>query len=495
MKTRLIVTFSSAAIVFLLFSFLKTDNLSISPQSQECIDCHRAITPGIVYDWEAGLHSKTTPAMAKSYPEIERRISTVDIPETLANVVVGCYECHSLNGDRHKDNFEHFGFNINVVVSPNDCATCHQTEVNQYQHSKKGYAVDNLRKNPIYSLLVGTYTDIKTLDANHALQSFRSEHSENESCYACHGTEVNVSGTKTIETDLGEIEVPVLTNWPNMGVGRINPDGSSGACTSCHPRHGFSIEIARKPSTCGQCHLEPDVPAYNVYKESKHGTIYDHMEKKMNFSSVPWVVGRDFTAPTCATCHNSLITDADNNIIAERTHNFGSRLWVRIFGLPYAHPQPIQGSTFEIVNSDNQPLPTTFANLAASDFLIDENEMKIRKNVMGKVCKSCHGASWVNAHFNNLDSTVITTNRMTKTTTDLISLAWKNKTADPANPFEEPIEQMWVSSWLLYANSIRYATAMSGPDYAGFKNGWYDLSNTLRQMHSNLNQNKNSQPH
>jgi len=490
MKRKLITTTFIAVIVFVLLGFVKTGNEPVSPETQECIDCHRTITPGIVADWENGLHSKTTPIQAKTNPENERRISSANIPENLAGVVVGCYECHSLNGAKHSDNFEHFGFNINVVVSPNDCATCHQTEVAQYQHSKKGYAVDNLRKNPLYSLLVGTYTDIKTLDANHTLQCYRSAHSENESCYACHGTEVTVTGTKTVETDLGEIEVPALANWPNMGVGRINPDGSSGACTSCHPRHSFSIEIARKPSTCGQCHLEPDVPAYNVYKESKHGTIYDNMEKKMDFSAVPWVVGKDFTAPTCAACHNSLITDADNNVIAERTHDFGSRLWVRIFGLPYAHPQPIKGSTFEIVNADKQPLPTTYANLAATDFLIDENEMQSRKNTMAKVCKSCHGTSWVNAHFSNLDSTVATTNLMTKTATDLVSLAWKNKIADAANPFDEPIEQLWVKSWLLYANSIRHATAMSGPDYAGFKNGWYDLSNTLYEMQSKVNTKK-----
>ena len=233
----------------------------------------------------------------------------------------------------HKDNFEHFGQSINLVVSPNDCATCHETEVKEYQHSKKGYALDILRKNPVYSKLVNTYTSMQTLNDKNELESSVLSHSKNESCYACHGTEIGVKGLKKIETDLGEIEVPELTNWPNTGVGRINPDGSFGACTSCHPRHNFSIEIARKPSTCGQCHLEPDVPAYNVYKESKHGTISENYENKFDFNAVPWVAGRDFTSPTCATCHNSLIADAQGNIIAKRTHDFGERLWVRTFRL------------------------------------------------------------------------------------------------------------------------------------------------------------------
>lgn len=41
---------------------------------------------------------------------------------------VGCYECHGLNPGQHQDNFEHFGFRINVVVSPNDCRVCHEEE-------------------------------------------------------------------------------------------------------------------------------------------------------------------------------------------------------------------------------------------------------------------------------------------------------------------------------------------------------------------------------
>ena len=488
MKNKVLFLFFVTSIFVLIISFKNSENASISPQTQECIDCHKSLTPGIVADWEMSLHSKTTPMLAKAKPELERRISSQNIPETHTNVVVGCYECHSLNAKNHKDNFEHFGYEINIIVTPNDCATCHETEVKEYQHSKKGYALDNLRKNPIYSALVSTYTDIKTLDKNNELNYRISEHSKNESCYACHGTEVTVSGMKIIDTELGEIEVPVLANWPNMGVGRINPDGSRGACTSCHPRHNFSIEIARKPSTCGQCHLEPDVPAYNVYKESKHGTIYENFENKMDFSSVPWVVGKDFIAPTCATCHNSLVVDNENNIIAKRTHDFGSRLWVRIFGLPYAHNQPKIGNTYDIKNSDNQSLPTTFANVPAKDYLIDDNEIAERKNLMGKVCKSCHGTSWVNSHFANLDSTIAITNEMTKTATDLVSLAWKNKMANPENPFDEPIEQQWVLSWIFYANSIRYAAAMNGPDYAGFKNGWFNFSNTIQKMQNTVNQ-------
>mgnify|MGYP001585885049 CR=1 FL=1 len=101
---------------------------------------------------------------------------------------------------------------------------------------------------------------------------------------------------------------------------------------------------------------------------------------------------------------------------------------------------------------------------------------------MRKVCQSCHSSSWVNGHFEKLDSTIIETNQMTLAATQLLQKAWDKKWADPSNPFDEAIEQKWVAQWLFYANSVRYASAMSGPDYAAFKNGWWELTKNLREM-------------
>ena len=70
-----------------------------------------------------------TPADAMKKPELERRISANTVSEDRAGYVVGCYECHSRNPKNHKDNFEHMGFRINVIVSPDDCKTCHPAEV------------------------------------------------------------------------------------------------------------------------------------------------------------------------------------------------------------------------------------------------------------------------------------------------------------------------------------------------------------------------------
>lgn len=454
----------------------------LSEQTEECLECHQTFSPGIVEDWLSGHHAQTTPAQAMKEPEWKREVSSTSIPESLQNVAVGCHECHSLNADKHEDNFEHFAYRINVLVSPNDCATCHSKEKKQYMEGKKAHALVNLQKNPVYTTLVETITSKKQNQGGNLTRLQSSYNAKAETCYACHGTEVEVKGTRTVVTDLDEIEVPVLTNWPNQGVGRVNPDGSLGACTACHPRHSFSVEVARKPETCSQCHLEPDLPAWNVYRESKHGNIYYSKQDEWNWTNIPWVLGKDFKAPTCAVCHNSLLINSEGDVIVERSHDFGARLWVRIFGLIYSHPQPQSGQTYTIANKDGLSLPTTFDGEMASDYLLDEAAQATNFQKMKRVCTSCHSTDWTEGHFSKFHVTVKEADNMALAGTQLLLRAWDKGLADKSNPFDEVIEHKWLEQWMFYANSVRYASAMSGPDYAAFKNGWWNLTKNLLEM-------------
>jgi len=458
----------------------------ISDETSSCLGCHKSYTPGIVADWLKSAHAKTTPLAAMKKARLEKRMSA-DKAGGSAKNVVGCYECHSLNADRHKDNFDHMGFNINVVVSPGDCASCHPAEAKEYSGSKKAHAVGNLTKNGVYHALVETIIGKKEVKDGTVGTLASSSHTQQETCFSCHGTEVKAEGTKEVETKMGGIEVPNLVNWPNQGVGRLNPDGSKGACAACHPRHSFSIEVARKPYTCAQCHLEPDVPAWNVYHESKHGNLFFSKNHQWDFNAVPWQAGRDFNAPTCAACHNSLVTNTSGAVIAERSHDFGSRLWVRLFGLVYSHPQPANGDTSILKNKDGLPLPVTFTGEVAAEGLISKDEQIKREKATKQVCNVCHGTSWTNGHFAKLDDTIKETDAMIAASTLLLLDAWKLNLAgglpQGKNPFDETIEQMWIRQWLFYANSVKYASAMTGaPDYAAFKNGWWNLTENLENM-------------
>lgn len=419
---------------------------------------------------------------------LERRISGENIPDSLKGVVVGCYECHGLHATNHPDNFNHFDYHINVVVSPPDCAVCHSVEVQQFSDSKKAHAVDNLRKNPVFHRMVDTILTVSDSKGGKLIPVGASDKTKDETCYACHGSTVEVVGSRKFTNDLGAFELPNLSNWPNQGVGRVNPDGSLGACTACHARHEFSIEVARKPFTCSQCHIGQDVPAFAVYEESKHGNIFHSKEKEWNWNHVPWQVGVDFRAPTCAVCHSSLITTPDGDVVAQRTHDFGARLWVRLFGLPYTHPQPKSGDTSIIRNKDGQPLPSAFTGEPASEFLIDSKEQARRQDIMKGVCHACHSRNVVDGHFDRLAHTIAETDRMTRTATDLMQKAWDLGLADKTNLFDEPIERQWMKQWLYYANSIRLGSAMGGPDNATFQDGWFDLTTHLREMQDWVNE-------
>jgi len=193
--------------------------------------------------------------------------------------VVGCAECHTMNSEKHKDTFEHNGFNVHIIVTPSDCSTCHRVEVQQYGKNLMSHAYGNLVNNPVYRTLADEVNGMKSFEAMKITFKPPDVETNLDSCLYCHGSEVKVKGKKSRKTSMGEMEFPVLSGWPNQGVGRLNPDGSKGACTACHTRHQFSIEMARKPYTCSECHKGPDVPAYSVYEVSKHGNIYNALGK------------------------------------------------------------------------------------------------------------------------------------------------------------------------------------------------------------------------
>jgi mono/diheme cytochrome c family protein len=457
----------------------------LSFDTEDCLDCHYEATPAIVADWQESRHARVTVGQALKKPELERRVSIDQPPEGMAEFAVGCAECHMINPDQHADTFDHQGFDVHVVVSPKDCATCHPEEVDQYGDNKMAHARGNLADNKLYGDLMRTingayhYRDGQlTVDAPDRL-------TQNDSCFHCHGSKVEVKEIVYKETSMGEFGFPELTGWPNQGVGRVNPDGSLGSCAACHTRHQFSIKMARQPYTCSQCHKGPDVPAYKVYQVSKHGNIFYSHHDEWNLTAVPWTLGRDVTAPTCAVCHVSLVMDTEGRRLAKRTHQMNDRLAWRLLGLIYAHPQPKNPDTSIIENADGLPLPTTLDGQNASKYLIDQKTMAERNRTMQGVCQGCHSRTWVEGHWELYEHSIKTTNQSTKTATDIIQEAWKtNAAAGPPqhSPFDEALEKHWIEQWLFYANSTRLTSAMGGADYGVFDRGRWYMAKNLEEM-------------
>ncbi len=459
----------------------------VSEATETCLDCHISITPGIVADWQKSSHAQVSMEEALAKSELEKRISSSGPPDDLQGFVIGCAECHMINNETHTDSFDHNDYTIHTVVSPPDCATCHAIEWDEYQKNIMSKAYFNLMDNPLYLDLVNSINGVQHFTDGELTPGIADDTTNAAACLACHGTRITVDGFVARETDLGEMTFPELNNWPNQGVGRINPDGSIGSCTSCHARHQFSIELARKPATCAQCHKGPDVPAYKVYQVSKHGNIYSAENHHWDFNAVPWTIGKDFNAPTCAVCHISLLIDEEETVIAARTHQMSDRLDKRIFGLIYSHPHPIDANTSIIKNKAGIPLPTELTGEPVDDFLIDGAEQEKRLEKMKTICQSCHSSSWTDGHFVLLDRAIETTNDMTLSTTKLINQIWEEGYAQGLpqgkSVFDEAIEKKWVEQWLFYANSVRFSAAMAGADYGVFANGRWQMSKNLREIH------------
>lgn len=454
----------------------------LSEATQTCLACHVSVMPGIHGDWLSSRHFRVAPKEAMSLPLAQRRISTSQVDESLGQVAVGCGECHMLREEAHPDSFEHNGFRIHKVVSPADCANCHPVEAEQYKENIMSHAYRNLTGNELFSLLAGSINGVHFTGPQGLDQAPPDHFTQSDSCLSCHGTKIEVKEPRKRSTSMGDMDFPILSGWPNQGVGRINPDGSMGSCTACHTRHAFSIETARKPQTCSQCHQGPDVPAFPVYKVSKHGNLYETQAGKWNFQEVPWRVGKDFTAPTCAACHVSLLADPEGEVLMERTHRMNDRLPWRLFGLVYAHPHPQSPDTTKISNKAGLPLPTELTGEPVDLFLIEPRELHARLKKMKGVCLNCHSGSWVEGHFQKLENTLNTTNRSTLAATRILLRAWEQTLASKQNPFDEPIEKLWIQQWLFFANSTRFASAMGGADYGVFANGRWNLSKNVSEM-------------
>ena len=238
----------------------------VSSTAQECLECHRDSTPGIVAQWRASAHARAS---------------------------VDCFSCHDA-APADLAAFDHNGRRIVVIVTPSYCARCHKKEAAEFEsshHSKAAQFIGSLDN------MLGEVVEGGPAAAN--------------GCRQCHGSEVRSLGSGKFDP----------ATWPNSGIGRVNPDGSRGSCAACHGRHAFSSAQARQPENCGKCHMGPDHPQAEIYAESKHGIQFRANIAQMRLTSRSWVVGKDYSAaPTCSTCHMGATSTQ------KVTHDIGERI-------------------------------------------------------------------------------------------------------------------------------------------------------------------------
>ncbi len=365
-----------------------------------CIDCHLQKTPAIVAEWQNSAHGR---------------------------LGVDCYKCHRANNEALvlKAHLTHDRTPVSPVVTPIHCGGCHPKQTEQFGRSKHAntheimWKIDHWLKDGM----------------NHAVERAVG-------CLACHGTEVALHDG-----------MPAAGTWPNVGIGRINPDGSKGSCSSCHTRHRFSIEEARRPEACDQCHLGPDHPQIEIYTESKHGTIYHAESHRWQFDpdDRSWTAGRDFRAPTCAVCHMS----AAGEVAA--THDVTERL-------AWETQAPLT-----VRPADFAPFP------AATDWRAERAKMTA-------VCRQCHADSWAKAHFDNFDAAVAHYNEVYyRPARARMDALYGAGLLSAERYFDEPLEWEFYELWHHEGRRARMGAAMMAPDYAWW-HGFYELKRRFNHV-------------
>jgi hydroxylamine dehydrogenase len=353
----------------------------------KCADCHRHETSAVVHEFEMSKHS---------------------------TVGVNCLDCHQ--PAKGQEPLDHKGFTITKKLSAANCSACHHDEYLQFLKSRHAA--------PAWAAVTGK-------------QDFSAE----QISYA---EKFHKGAVDRPPHDLTKIEGMAAVNKGCRqchDVGRPNPDGSIGSCTSCHARHVSSVELARLPETCGQCHMGPDHSQLEIYHESKHGVLFNAQRIGMNLKAKPEkLTASDMPVPTCATCHMS-------GLEGEKfTHDTSERLSYYLFSAV----------------SDRRP------NYEAG-----------RRN-MKAICLKCHTNPRILQFYSEAEGVVRSTNKIVNEAKGIVENLRIDKLLT-AQPFDEPIEYLYFDLWHYGGRTAKHGAYMGGADFVQW-HGYYELVSKLAEL-------------
>ena len=205
---------------------------------------------------------------------------------------------------------------------------------------------------------------------------------------------------------------------------------------------------AREPDDCGKCHLGPDHPQYEIYRESKHGINFIAHKDEMNLDAQPWIVGKDYiSAPTCATCHISATPNQDV------THDVGERIsWT------------LRPPVSEKVDAKDKKAGK------------ETTPWEKRRENMQDVCFQCHSKQYVQNFYRQYDDVVeMYNNKFGIPATQIMKKLKATKLITPDIAFDDKIEWTYFYLWHHEGRRARMGASMMGPDFTQW-HGMYEVA-------------------
>jgi hypothetical protein len=353
----------------------------------KCAECHRRETSAIVHQFEGSRH---------------------------VQVGVTCLDCHqAVEG---QPTLEHRGFTIAKALTAANCRQCHASEYRQYVRSRHAAPAWAAVRGP------GDFTPEQVAFAE----------------------QFHPGAVKRIANPLVSIEGPAAVSKGCSvchDVGKPNADGSIGTCTACHARHSASVELARMPETCGQCHMGPDHSQLEIYHESKHGVIFNAQKSHFNLGADPRkLTTADMPVPTCATCHMSGLEGMN------MTHDTSERLSYYLFA----------------AISERRP------------------NWRMGEINMQQICLKCHTEPRINQFYTEGARVVDSTNALVREATTIMD-GLRRDGLVTAESLDEPIKYRFFDLWHYYGRTAKHGAFMGGADFVQW-HGYYEIVSRLAEI-------------
>jgi hypothetical protein len=329
---------------------------------------------------------------------------------------VNCLDCHQPGPGQKK--VDHHGFVISDHLTAGNCRSCHENEYQEFLRSRHAA--------PSWAAVYGE----KSLSAEQVAFS----------------EQFQPGGTKRPPNPLVTPEGHAAVNGgceQCHAIGKPNDDGTIGSCTECHSRHTSSVELARLPTTCAQCHMGPDHSQIEIYNESKHGIMFAAQRNLLNLKADPrTLTTRDMFVPTCATCHMSGINGL------KVTHNPSDRL------------------SWYLANQISMHRP---------------NYLQAQIN-MKQVCTQCHARDRIDRIYTNAEQLLNSTNEKIADAKNVVDGLRKDGVLTTAQ-FTQPIDFTFFDMWHYDGRTSKHGAFMGGADFVQWHGNYEMLRKKIELQH------------
>ncbi|KPJ61158.1 MAG: cytochrome C [Latescibacteria bacterium DG_63] len=379
--------------------------------ADECEDCHKKITPNIVSDWQLSKHGQSG---------------------------INCAICHGQEHTSPQDV-------ANVKIpTPETCAGCHKTRVDQFKSGKHALAWAAMNAMP-----TAHWQPMALMEGM-------------KGCGGCHKL-----GLKS-EDEIKKLK----TDGGGFGVA---------SCDACHTRHLFSVKEASEPQACQTCHMGFDHPQWEMYSSSKHGVRY---LLKQN-----GILPEDAAAPTCQICH-----------MQEGNHAVRTAWGFLAVRLPMPEDENWASNRAAILQAlgvlDPQGNPTARLDVVKGADLarLTQEDWQKERDKMLETCSQCHSANFAKGELEKGDDMIREVDRLMAEAIHTVSDLYKDgileKPAEYAYSFPDlltfrdartPVEQRLFVMFLKHRMRAFQGTFHANPDYALWY-GWSEMKQDLAEI-------------